>query len=120
MNPRSTIVSIHPYFKVQAGKLSEAKALFPRFIAATAPDPGCLYYDFTVKDDVVFCREAYVSAEALLGHVEKVGVVLGEMLAISEIMRLEVHGGAAELDKLRGPLAAMNPDFYVFEAGAAR
>lgn len=114
------MVSIHPYFQVQPGKMAEAKALLQRFIAATEPDPGCLYYDFTVSGDVIFCREAYVNAEALLSHVEKVGGVLGEFLAIAQVIRIEVHGGELELDKLRGPLGGMNPQWFVFEAGAAR
>lgn len=116
----SKVVSIHPYFRVKAGKMEEAKAMLRRFLELTQPDPGCLCYDFTIRGDVIFCREAYVGAEGLLGHVEKVGVTLGEFLKIAEVIRLEVHGAAAELEKLQGPLGGMKPDWYVFEAGVTR
>lgn len=116
----SKVVSIHPYFRVQPGRMAEAKALLRRFIAETQNDAGCLYYDFSIRDDVVFCREAYVGAEGLLGHVSQVGATLGEFLGIAEVIRLEVHGAAEELEKLKGPLGGMNPEWFVFEVGAVR
>lgn len=100
--------------------MDEAKAFLRRFVELTQPEPGCLYYDFSVRGDVVFCREAYVGAEGLLKHVEQVGGLLGDFLKIAEVARLEVHGSPEELDKLRGPLGGMNPEWYVFEVGAVR
>ena len=38
----------------------------------------------------------------------------------SEITRLEVHGPESELDKLREPLAALNPQFFTLEYGFRR
>ena len=29
-------------------------------------EPDCLYYGFSIKDDVIHCREGYVDAEAEL------------------------------------------------------
>lgn len=34
--------------------------------------------------------------------------------------KLEVHGPAAEIDKLRGPMAALNPVFYELAPGGIR
>ena len=48
---------------------------------------------------------------------ENVGELLGKALEISELFRLELHGSAGELDKLREPLADLNPDWFVFECG---
>jgi quinol monooxygenase YgiN len=110
-------VSIHPYFKVHPGKLDAARALFPRFIAQTTKEPKCLHYEFTSNGDVVFCREAYVGAEGALAHLENVGEVLAEMLKISDVIRLEIHGSAAELEKLKVPLAEYKPEWFVYEAG---
>jgi quinol monooxygenase YgiN len=113
-------VSIHPYFKVHPGQMEAAKALLPRFVATTQDEPACLYYEFTVNGDVVFCREAYIGAEGALAHLGNVDALLKEMLAISDLARLELHGPGEELDKLRGPLAALKPDWFVFAAGVER
>jgi hypothetical protein len=36
------------------------------------------------------------------------------------LIRLEVHAPAAEVEKLKAPLAALNPQFFVLEAGIRR
>ena len=113
-------VSIHPYFKVHPGKLEAARALIPAFIAKTATEPKCLYYEFTSHDDVVFCREGYDDAEGTLAHLANVGELLGEMLKLSDLLRLEIHGPAAEIEKLKGPLAEYKPEWFVYEAGLSK
>lgn len=110
-------VSIHPYFKVHPGKMDAARAVLPAFIERTKSEKGCLYYEFTIADDVVFCREAYVDADAVLAHLQNVDTQLKEMLGNSDLIRLEFHGPAAEIDKLRGPLAALQPTWFVYDSG---
>jgi quinol monooxygenase YgiN len=110
-------VSLHPYFKVHPGQLDAAKALLPAFLEKTRSEPARLYYEFTINGDEVFCREAYRDAAGTLSHLENVGALLGEMLKIADLIRLEVHGPATELDKLREPLAALKPAWFVFECG---
>src|SRR5687768_16850902 len=110
-------VSLHPYFKVHTGKLDAAKALLPAFVEKTRSEPKRLYYEFTINDDVIFCREAYVDAEGTLAHLDNVGALLGEMLKISDLVRLEVHGPAAELEKLKAPLANLQPAWFAYECG---
>jgi hypothetical protein len=66
---------------------------------------------------MAFCREAYVGAEGVLAHLGNVGELLGKFLELSDLARLEVHGPASEIEKLRSPLADLNPDFYVRETG---
>lgn len=109
----SNFVTLHPYFKVHPGKLEEFKAGLPAFIEKTATEKGNLFYAFSGSGDEVFCREGYVDAEALLAHLENVGAPLGEALKIADLTRLEVHGPAPELDKLRGPLAHLHPAWFV-------
>ncbi len=116
----SQVVSIHPYFKVKPGKMAEAKEVLARFVEATTSETTNLYYDFTINGDVIFCREAYVGAQGLLDHVSNIGLILAEFLEIVDVARLEVHGSAAELDQLRGPLADLKPEFFVFECGVPR
>lgn len=120
MKSASNVVSIHPYFKVHPGKLDAFKALLPAFIARTATEPACLYYDFTISDDIVHCREAYAGAAGALEHIENVGSLLDEALKLADLMRLEFHGRASELDQLRGPMGGLNPTWFVYQAGLDR
>jgi quinol monooxygenase YgiN len=113
-------VSLHPYFQVHAGKLDAAKALLPAFVEKTSSEPKCRYYEFTINSDIVFCREAYADAEGTLAHLENVGALLGEMLKVADLIRLEVHGPAAELDKLKAPLASLQPAWFAYETGLPR
>ena len=74
----------------------------------------------TFDGDNAHCREGYVDAVGLLAHLDNVGAVLQEALKIADITRLEVHGPAAEIDKLRGPLAGLKPQFFILEPGGIR
>lgn len=113
-------VSLHPYFKVHPGKLAAARALLPKFVAKTTSESDCLYYQFTVNGDIVFCREAYAKAEGALAHLNNVGELLGEMMKVSDLVRLEIHGPEDELDKMRIPLAEFKPEWFVYDTGLAR
>lgn len=111
------VVSIHPYFKPHEGKLNDFLAMLPDFVEKTWTEKRCLYYDFTLNGDVIHCREAYIGAEGAQAHLENVGDLLKQALDISDLLRLEIHGPAEELDKLREGLAGLNPDWFVFQAG---
>jgi hypothetical protein len=116
MTPRTT-VSLHPYFKPHEGKLADFIAKMPAFIERTRSEERVLFYDFTVCGEIVFCREAYVGGEGALHHLENVGDLLGEALSMAELVRLEVHGSAAELDKMREPLKDLPVQWFVLEVG---
>ena len=113
MKPLSNFVSLHPYFKVHPGKLEMFKAGFPAFVEKTASEEKNLFYGFTVNGDEVFCREGYTDAEGLLAHLDNIGALLAEALKIADLIRIEVHGPAAELDKLKTPLAHLKPKWFV-------
>lgn len=112
MSSLSNFVSLHPYFKVHPEKLEAFKAAFPAFIEKTKTEERNLFYEFTVNGDEVFCREGYVGAEGLLAHLDNVGALLAEAFKIADLARLEIHGPAEELDKLRGPLAHLKPAWF--------
>ena len=120
MATEDTCCTIAPWFKVSAENLPAFKALCERFVAQTEREAGCLYYGFSFHGEEVHCREGYVSAEALLAHIENVGPLLREAAKISEITRLEVHGPEAELARLREPMAALEPRFFTLEYGFRR
>lgn len=116
MSPRS-IVSIHPYFKPHEGKLADFIAGMSAFVERTRVEEDVLFYDFTVCGDTVFCREAYVGGEGALRHLGNVGDLLGEALEIAELVRLEVHGDAVELDKMREALKDLPVQWFILETG---
>ncbi len=116
MNPQTT-VSIHPYFKPHEGKLADFIAGMPAFVERTRNEEKVLFYDFTVSDDIVFCREAYAGGEGALAHLQNVGDLLEKALGIAELIRLEVHGAAGELDKMRDALKDLPVQWFVLETG---
>ena len=118
--PPENVVSLHPYFKVHEGQLENFLPLLPHFVETTSTEEGCLYYDFTINGDVIFCREAYDGADGVLAHLDNVGELLGKALEISDFVRVEVHGSAANLEKLKEPMGALNPDWFVFECGVSK
>ena len=117
MDYPNNVVSLHPYFEVYPGHLDQFRAMFPAFVATTAKEEGVLFYEFTVSGDEVFCREAYAGADAALTHLKDVGGLLAEAGKIAKLARLEIHGPAAELDKMRAPLAHLGAKWFVREAG---
>ena len=117
MSKLSSAVSLHPYFKMHEGHEDAFLALMPDFIEKTSSEAACVYYDFSRNGDVVFCREAYVGAEGILAHLENVGDLIAKFLEHSEMLRLEIHGPDSEIEKLREPLAELNPDFFVWQNG---
>src|SRR4030095_4215943 len=112
MNQLLRFVSLHPYCKVPSDKMPYLKAIVPEFAAKTRHETGNLFYEFTINGDEVFCREGYVNAEALLAHLENVGAMLAQALAMADLIRIEVHGPAAELAKLKEPRAHLKPAWF--------
>lgn len=120
MATQDNCCTLVPYFKAHAGKLQEFKTLCEQFVAKTDSEPKCLYYGFSFDGDQIHCREGYQDAEGVLAHLENVGPLLEQALKISDITRLEIHGPENQLAKLRGPLDALNPQFFVLEYGFRR
>jgi len=117
---KPSFVSLHPYFKAHPGKLERVKAALRHFVEKTAAEQENLFYGFSINGDEIFCREAYESAEGLLAHLDNVGALLAEMLKFADLTRVEVHGPAKELEKLKGPLAHLKPAWFTLEASLSR
>jgi quinol monooxygenase YgiN len=116
-DPCCTLV---PYFKIHEGKLDEFRALGEQFVEKTQAEAKCMHYGFSFNGMQAHCREGYADAEAMLAHLENVGALLDQALKIADITRLEVHAPAAEIDKLREPLHALNPELFTMETGFRR
>lgn len=120
MATQDKCVTISPYFRVHEGKMQQFKALCERFVEKSSTEKGCLYYGFSLDGDAAYCREGYSDADAALEHLANVGALLTELLNITDLTRLEIHGIEPELAKLRGPLAQMKPQYFVLEYGFRR
>jgi quinol monooxygenase YgiN len=112
MSLLSKFVSLHPCFKVHPGKLDAIKAMLPQFTARTATEKAMLLYEFSWNGDELFCREGYTDAEGVLAHLDNVGELLTELLTMGDLTRIEVHGPATELEKLKKPLAHLHPAWF--------
>ena len=112
---KPNFVSLHPYFKVHPGKLDALKTMLPRFVEKTATEKENLFYGFSINGDEIFCREGYESAAGLVAHLDNVGALLTEMLKLADLVRIEVHGPENELEKLKTPLAHLNPAWFMLE-----
>ncbi|MDM8556287.1 hypothetical protein QUF75_16310 [Desulfococcaceae bacterium HSG7] len=112
--------TIVPYFKVHEGKSEDFKVLCEQCVEITDKEPKCLYYGFSFDGDQAHCREGYEDAEGALAHLENVGALLGELLKIADITRLEVHGPEEEVAKMREPMSELNPQFFILEYGFRR
>ena len=117
MTTNDKCCTIVPYFRVASGKLDEFKELCGKCVEQTKKESKCLFYGFSFDGDQAHCREGYQDAEGAFAHLENIGPLLGEILEISELTRLEVHGPIEELAKLRDPMADLNPQFFVLEYG---
>lgn len=114
----SNCVSIHPYFKAKEGKLADLKALCPNLVELCSAEEKCLYYGFCFNGDVMACREAFDGAEGVLAHLDNAGDAVGGLFEVADLERIEVHGPAAELEKLKEPLKDLNPTYFTLEFGA--
>jgi len=115
-----TVCTLVPYFQVQPGKLDDFKALGERMVERTRDEDGVLFYGFSFSDHQAHCREGYRDAAGILAHLENVGELLQQALAIASLERLEVHAPAGEVEKLTGPLADLGPVFFTMETGFRR
>jgi hypothetical protein len=66
------------------------------------------------------CREGYQTTAGVLAHLDNVGTLLREMLTMADLIRVEVHGPAEELNKLKAPLAHLNPAWFSLECSLRR
>lgn len=120
MATQDRCVTIVPYFKVSDGKMAAFKEVCAQCVTQTQSESGCLYYGFSFNGNEAFCREGYENADGALTHLGNVGALLGELLKLAELTKLEVHGPEEELAKLRAPLAAFNPAYFTLEYGFRR
>lgn len=112
-----SVCTLVPYFTVNDGKLDEFKQLGEQMVDKTRNESAVCFYGFSFAGQRAHCREGYNDAAGILAHLENVGPLLEQALKIANLDNLEVHGPAAELDKLKEPLKDLNPVFFTMETG---
>lgn len=115
-----TMCTIVPYFVVEDDKMEEFKAIGDQMVEKTKSESDVLFYGFTFNGNRVFCREGYTGADGVLAHLGNVDALLKQALSIAKLDVFEIHGPEAELAKLREPLKALGPKYFVLEAGFRR
>merc|ERR1712124_233776 len=69
--------TIQPTFTIK--DLTKAEPFMKKCVDLTKTEAGCMYYGWTIKDDKLFCREAYVDAAAVQAHLENIVPAVGEI-----------------------------------------
>ena len=112
-------VSLSPYFEIVPGQEEAFKAVWKQAFEPFAHKDDCVHYAFTFDGVFAHCREAYKDAAGVLQHLGDVDAPLKQVLdpSIAKLLRLECHGPADELAKLREPLGAFGCKFFVAEWG---
>ena len=120
-NVEDSMVTAHPYFRLNAEEFQTFLSLEKQFIETTEHEPDVMYYGFSTQQDgditVVFCREAYPNAEALMAHI---GNVLHLLQQLKPLEKIEIHGNATEIDKLREFCKPFNAQFFILRSGFNR
>ena len=78
-----------------------------QFNEKVAGEEKCLYYNFTFKDDLLCCREAYQDADGVRDHLENCGALLG---VGGQVARLE--GIVLVVEEKFGAVDAVNDKRY--------
>jgi len=56
----------------------------------------------------------------VLAHLDNVGALFTEILKIADLIRVELHGPANELEKLKGPLTHLSPAWFTLDVSLSR
>jgi len=88
------------------------------FQSLTKKEEKVKYYGFAVSGEHAICREGYDCADGFLEHLQNVDVPLKSAMQAAAIVRVEVHGPTAEVDKLREPLRTFPATFWGYPPDA--
>ncbi len=83
---------------VNEGQEAALRALAKTFVERTKTEPGALAYEWSFSDDNsrLHIHERYASSEAALAHLANMGPVLGNLLALVSVERLDCYGSVSD------------------------
>jgi len=84
------------------------------FQTLTKNEEKVRYYGFCLSGAKAICREGYDCAEGFLEHLKNVDEPLKAAMEVADIDRIEVHGPAMEVEKLREPLSTFPAVFWSY------
>ena len=106
--------------RIREGKQQEFRDFFKKMVDRTRPEPETLIYEWYFSSDGKICHihERFADSQALLLHGENFGQHADEFFAITETIRMTVHGSP---DKTaRDAIAVFQPEYFVWAAGFNR
>mmetsp|Transcript_16141 Transcript_16141/g.66709 ORF Transcript_16141/g.66709 Transcript_16141/m.66709 type:complete len:130 (-) Transcript_16141:2267-2656(-) len=103
MSSGDTVVSVRPYFKIHDGKKEDVMKLLPLFYEQSKDEPGSVHYAFSFADDGMnfACIESYVNSQAVADHLTNILDSFGKLLEVVDLLRLEIHATAADMESLK-------------------
>ena len=114
---------LNPVFNLPDGVTDTVKEYMQKCVELTATEPktDCAYYGWDVSKDgkLLYCREAYTSAEALVNHLNNAGPTVGEMIEKCglSIKQFEVICNEEDLPTLEGPCGAFGAEYRINSMG---
>jgi len=110
-----SVVHLYPYFKMKDPAAFKGiwKEAYGSTKAAAAAEKSHQYAFSFDGGDMASCREAYGDAEGILLHLKNVDGPLNAVLnGPAELDHIEVHGPAAEVEKLQPALGPLGAQFF--------
>ncbi|WP_299985909.1 antibiotic biosynthesis monooxygenase [uncultured Ruegeria sp.] len=119
--PVPQIVTIVGYMTVPEAHADAFRKNCADMIELRSQESGHLAsaYSFSA-DGTVVSREDYDSADAVIRHMELGSHIFESTQSLVRITGVELHGPAAELEKLRDLFSGMSPGFFLTEFGFRR
>ena len=110
-------VTIIPHFIVKEGELDAFKAWCAKLEKVVATEEKCLFFGFSFDGDKVYCLEGYEGAQGVFEHLEVAGPHFDEGFSKVDVQKIEFHGPAAELEKLKETIDSLGAKAYTMEYG---
>lgn len=99
-------------FELHEDRREDFKTLCEQVCGRVGEEPKCVSHRFSYDGKHVQYRVVAEDAFGVLAHVVDLGELLEEVLKTVALVRLEIHAPGDQLEQLRDPLAAFEPDFY--------
>lgn len=116
-----TVVTLVGYFNIRPASADQFRANCEEMVALRGREPGHLASAYSFDGDIAATsREDYENADAVMRHMEVGQHIYERTRALVEVTGVEIHGPAAELDKLRDLFGDLSPRLYVTEFGFRR
>jgi quinol monooxygenase YgiN len=113
-----SVVTLVGYFNIRPGNADQFRANCEEMVALRGKEPGHLASAYSFNGDAAAAsREDYENADAVKRHMDVGRPIYASTRNLVEVIGVEIHGPAAELDKLRDLFSDLSPRFYVTEFG---